>query len=424
MSRGSGIQVKKKYRYAKQPNGNYTIFGVEIFAVYTEKDSKGKRLKEITTTDLQHIVSIFEKKKAHNSYFPRAHVSHHDNRPGQTEERIPYGFLDYMVVKGNIVYCDIVEIPGERIVETKQGLFPYRSVEIGKDGSITSLAMLKTRVSFFDFPLLMLEDEPIELTGEENQYCQDRTNMILFSQRTTSMEEEEYTEEPQDGEGSDSPEPENFNDKMCSYMEESRDLVSGLASKIEKICQKLGISDDAEGEEFSDETDDDSAPNMPQTQETYSEKHIRILEKKVASLESQIKKQNKKPSAFERLQKICSNNPDLNYQEEVKTLQGIPEEARDSHLSFLTRQTGNYSNESPLKMAQKATAPARAIVEKYQGESSHIRNMVVTLGQNYDDTVKENKFFKERNPDKLKWIDNIVQEEKSQSGFAKRMGYV
>lgn len=165
MTRGQGIQTKHRFRWAQQPNGNYTIFSVPVFKTTTLE--KSGQIYEFDINSLKNFVINFQNYRDKGVY-PRCQLGHHS---AGTENLDGAGYLDFPELRGEILYFDIIEIPAAIFEKIQQGGLPNRSVEIPEPfDRITNLALLESREPYFDdLPQLFLEEQPTPLMFQKRK---------------------------------------------------------------------------------------------------------------------------------------------------------------------------------------------------------------------------------------------------------------
>lgn len=187
------MRLRKKYGWYRQPNGKYTVLGVEFFAPFSREDGEGGEVSR-SAEQLDAAVAKFREEKRLGHY-PRVFLGHHDatnaNRPG-------VGFLDRVRRQGETVYADLVEIPEERFEELRQGRWPYRSPEFAPESdTITGLALLESSRPYFVFPILALADAETLAGRDELDFCASRR--VLIFQEKDMPEDPEIQDAPTDG---------------------------------------------------------------------------------------------------------------------------------------------------------------------------------------------------------------------------------
>lgn len=173
---GEGINIKKRYSWAQQPNGRFSIFDVEVFKFY-EDPQRGRVGEE----EGKEIESNFYRLKKEGVY-PRLIIGH--NPDGSTDNRPGAGYVDNLHFEGDTLYADFVEIPQEIFTEISDLKYPDRSVEYNPEKKrVMRVALLESQPGYFDFPLLATEKEP----GRGNLPKLGISNEALLSPREYSI---------------------------------------------------------------------------------------------------------------------------------------------------------------------------------------------------------------------------------------------
>ena len=174
--RGNGITPLKKYQWAKQSNGKYSIFDVEVFRPF-EREVAEKEFK-LTPLEAPQVVNNFQKEKSEGVY-RRVHLEH---QPEGVKNAEGFGYIDNLRwdESKEMFFADLVEIEPEYFEQFQQGDLPYRSVEFDfPTKTITGLAVLPSRPSYFNFPNLFLAKS--EANVNDLQYFQaERRNILQF----------------------------------------------------------------------------------------------------------------------------------------------------------------------------------------------------------------------------------------------------
>lgn len=481
--RGKGIRLQRKYSWTQQPNGNYCIFDVEIFKVFDEREVEpGKKISSASANDLNFLKEIFEMKKQEKSFYPRIHIGHHDKGVSNMEDA---GFLDFFYVRDGLLYSDLAEIPESVFLQIKAGYYPYRSVEIAHDGSIASLALLRSRHPVFDFPILALEEEPREPSAQAIEIFQKR-NFVIFGGKTMPFPEggmdslanidsmtgkipqsqreqmdknasirakddqgfKNATQEDRRAgmyptsfeEGPDTPNAEgpeslaNFQ-KMYQgfshFMEESSSTNEKICSILGKICEKLGIGD------FSQDISGAENVGGVPPNSIAKDANYQALTRQISELSKQFSMMQNKSTLqqdVETLRSICQENH-IDFQQEQPYFSTIQdpsqrkkylEHIRTAHRYSSPHPATQFANEVSSNFVQTTSAPNSQIADMFQAEPQRVKSLAMTLAQNWEDTCRENSDprFLQRNPDKVQFVKTMIEREKRIPGHCKMMGYI
>ena len=409
MSRGQGLENVKEFDWVKQPNGRYTIFDVPIFGTFKD-DKRGA----VEIEDLQHVISSFNENKGENFHYPRIHVGHHEkleNRPGA-------GYLDNLILKGDTIFADLVEITPdifEQIIREMK--FPYVSAEYNPDKKqITSLALLESQSPYFKYPLLALAQEPQEASTFQDCFSdwQSRSDFIMKFQENfqegenmplkDKEDEEDKKEESSKEEFCGDPEGQEketmTEDKSKNY--NCQEQMGGLHEKIDRM---LSMSEEIHGwekeehEEGSEmDEDDDMEPSEPMQPEdnemaeprsvSYQDKTsvgraIYGLQKGMVQMQKEISKIGRRVvqrdetekilASKSRLRQIC-NDRGLNFQAEFDKLQRFSTD-QDRTLFMDTLELIQSPKRHPAsRMLNKFIEenPKEKVCSKYQGDEKKV----------------------------------------------------
>ena len=134
------------YKIVDHENGFATIQQVPIFTLGEHRNvNYDMEWWEKTKAEFEELKS--------SGFFPtiiKGHTSDDDK-----EEKKSVGLLDNITLIGQTIFADMANIGKEALEEIKQGLYPYRSPEVSKDGFFFSaLALLGGSRPYFKFPPL------------------------------------------------------------------------------------------------------------------------------------------------------------------------------------------------------------------------------------------------------------------------------
>jgi hypothetical protein len=175
-----------RYRWTKNGDGTYTIFGVPVMAELKEgeKDAPFDVDKDWLEKAVKHALL-----KRGENYVAPLHVYHHDMMGmGRTESG---GVVMPKEVRGVrldgkpvwAIFADLEHIPESVFSRIAKGELLYRSVELPKweeDPEILSLALLPDEAPFFKFELMTLGEEyqGAQLANKRFQRFEGRTNAV------------------------------------------------------------------------------------------------------------------------------------------------------------------------------------------------------------------------------------------------------
>lgn len=157
---------KPRYRAVLQPDGTYTIPGIEIFRACSRKNPQTGKVDDFGRDWIEKAMQSFQA-RSRNDYYPPVHLDHHDDE-SSSKPKVLVGHLDNLSTFDDqdgvaTVRADIVGIPKEvMMAEIASKRRPFRSVEINNPDNpeFSSLALLSSVTPFHKFPLthVLLED--------------------------------------------------------------------------------------------------------------------------------------------------------------------------------------------------------------------------------------------------------------------------
>jgi len=330
------MKFLEKYKWEMNPDGTYTIFGVPIFAHYDSTEKRGG----VGEVESKRIIANFQKDED-VGFYPRVFIGHHNfaSKEKAMDNRTGAGFIDNLTERDGVFFCDISLIPNDVFQDIKEKRYPYRSSEyLVNSNKITGLALLESQEPFHKTPPLILEDEST-LT-----FCQDG-EVVLF-QKGNDMPEEEKKAEERIQEDVISEKKENFSDGEAVPTEDAEEKEVGeekeeaepfeateepKADKMDSVIKMLEILVNALVEKNSDAkvepaVEDKNIETPPASSIAYQE-----LEKKIANLESNARKD----ILTFQLREVCKDKG-LGVDEQIEVFSNFSnDKAREDYLGTL-----------------------------------------------------------------------------------------
>lgn len=253
------MEVKKLYQWARQPDGLYVIFDVEIMHPYDDRkmvDGKVKGRGRATLEDLTQAIENFQE-NVERGQRPRAFLGHHLG----LENRTGVGFLDNLHMVGQDVTGDIVNIPGDMLEKIRKESYPYRSPEYYWDRRhIAGLALLSSQEPYFVYPMLLLDQQPVQIENMSGALArfQMRANFECSCGENSMADEMDQVDDQMVDE--DSASPEKFD------MEAGCKDIQERLGRIEQLLMDLFEAEEEEhgnqeGGEMPTETGGSEAPS-------------------------------------------------------------------------------------------------------------------------------------------------------------------
>lgn len=415
------MDLKQKYRWQKQSNGNFSIWNLPIFALFSDKE-KGSISKE----DAETIVENFNKDRV-AGYYPRVHLEHQNgdgSRPG-------CGFLDDLIFDGEKFFADLVEIP-ESVFEDIQKLkYPYRSVEFHPDRlKILSLALLESQPSFFQFPLLALENEP----SEDNIKKFSFERRLSFSLKSCNCNEN--NEDDMDEENDEKDKVEKFQDEendekkkdvhvdIDSHQDEDEEEPAseektGLDAVMEKMDAILaGINEMKSFHRMLLEKNDENVPGSEQTppgagdvgQQPQTAQQMQKFQE-ISERLNRLENHKKLSFSLSRLKKICAENNSIDYEKEKKVVMQFSSEKDQAVYMNALESRENHSKHVATQMLER-----KGLQSFCQGNQV-LEKEAQSAMKDYQDTVsqsnqREVNRFKALWPKAEDWIKFRIEKKK------------
>ena len=163
------------YKVIDEGSGFYTVRGVPIFQMHTDRGFP------CDTSWMNAAVQNHSLLKA-GGYRPTIIIGH--NKKGGVEKE-SVGFLDNLVVKGKLLYADLVRIPGMIKEKIVKNAYPNRSVEVlPKSKRILCMALLGGTTPHFALPQVVFENDE-----ESEWYPYERGNEMLNDEQKKEIYE-------------------------------------------------------------------------------------------------------------------------------------------------------------------------------------------------------------------------------------------
>jgi hypothetical protein len=341
----------------------------------------------------------------------------------------------------------LVEVSPEQFKRIQDLEFPYRSVEYFADvKKIISLAFLESSASFFQFPILKLEDGGVGMTENQKVEFSMRPKVIKFSKcpkapkfcaeceekkKGSCMYEKDEKNENKTKMASDNSvdqNPEPIAVGLDEHMEEETGELGAIKSQINTLAQQtqkiLAIlkmlleaeKEEGEGEEVVEE------PEVGQKPEPVSMQKFSVMEKRLQALESH----RSTSQAREKLQEICEDNPAINFEQEFTNMAKFSSEVDKLHYLNMLESKPVYQTTEATKFAQTSgNAVAGNILKKYSNKRPEVQKVAKRALKDYMDTTNQQNrrqadMFKMQWPSVEKWLDyHVEMEEISQGSYEK-----
>ncbi len=163
------------YKIIAEGSDFYTVQGVPIFQMHTDRGFPCD--ESWMTTAVQNHALLRA-----GGYRPTIVIGH--NRKGGVEKE-SVGFLDNLVVKGKLLYADLVRIPKAIKEKIVKNAFPNRSVEVlPKSKRILCMALLGGTTPHFSLPQIVFENQE-----ESEWYPYERGNVMFNDEQKQEIYE-------------------------------------------------------------------------------------------------------------------------------------------------------------------------------------------------------------------------------------------
>lgn len=435
------MNLKTKYAYAKQDNGNYVIFHVPFFRPFTRTINTPEGKKTITCDlwGVQDVLKRLKKIEAQGSYL-RAFIGHHN---GSYQNQEGLGFLDNTHLEGDTLFCDVVQISPEQIEKIKNNWkYPYFSPEYDyKEQILTGLAFLESQEPYFIFPMLVLEDqETIPDQQIKFQLNNSVENIIRYCggdcdcKKGDKMDGFEKDDE-KDKDLKTMPTSDDSTAKMkCALeadggkLDQVLQAIQSQGEMIKKMADALGKLFETEEKEHGEGLDGEKQP--AQSEENSSVAYQRLsasidgMSKKIRNLEGKLMF-----SATEnRLREVCEENG-LDYDFNLQTLAKFQDEnSKNVFIESLANSRVGFSRhrasealdgmkDQPINQKEKIIAKFKDAKERAIAKQAFI---------NYQDSANQLNeraamAFQNMHPSIEKFVEYCVEQERETPGFMQRM---
>lgn len=459
--RGAGIDLAKRYEWIKQPNGAYTILDVEVFGLY--EDAERGKLDEETA---RQVLRKFWHDRNNGQYSP-VHLYH--NEDGTTDNRKKVGFIDNLRFDGRLFWADLCEVPSDMIEALKgqKSKYPYRSVEYNPEKrQIEGLALLESRRSYFDFPLLALREVPKIMPDKFQDFMNGRAIKFQAGSDCTKDKSfcgscdkkstcQKFTDDNDADDVGKMPEDDSKEGLDVAKFEEENNMMPTGGAPEDTASSQEPIGD---GEPTGLEPEGDAAPPWAQelTQsiaeikqvlrmliETDQEVHEGAEEKTPAPVAMQsdgghyfqsierrlakIENEKRNRAHMTRLQSLCDAYG-YDYETESQILQKFQGSEKVVYLDSLEIKGEAGAHPMAAMLANTKFQSADTVLQKFQNEPAAVRKVAKRALQDYRDTVRMNnaqaKKFQAMWPTPESWVVNAVEEEKEEPGTYARKYHV
>jgi len=438
MTRGQGLEIKKRYRWCQQPNNRLCIFDVPIFATFSD-EHKGT----VDKAGLVKIVAQFTTDKV-SGFYPRVHLKHQDNG---TENAPGVGFLDNLYIDGNIIYGDLVEILPEyakMLTGSGPSRLPGRSVEyLPEESRIEGLALLESRSPFFRFPILALEKDPLESKALQQFEKRRGKKLAFFKKKNITFQDQDS--DPNDINNDPASESEAEEQNFCNMQGEG-----GMEAKMEQLLSVMTQlleavngedegepEDDGIGEELEEDEENVVSSEKPSSVAMQANPALRVLDgqlKQILKFQGCISKrleglEGKQAgvSYTEKLRAICCTSETLDFNGLSSHLDKFSTtKDKDNFLIFVEAQAEQYGSHPAMNMLsgvdrQKIAGKKNKMVQKYHDAQHKTQMIAGRAAQDYAETIGQSnrgkgEKFQSIWPDMEKFVDFWVNEEEVSPG--------
>lgn len=440
----SQIVPKKTYSWTKNPNGTYTIFGVEIFRTFKSED-RG----EVDESGLDEIINNFAKEKS-EGWYPRVHVSHHGKSP---ENNQGVAYLDNFTRDGALLFADFCDISEKYFQDFMNKRFPGRSVEYDPETkTIDTIALLESQCPFFKFPLLYLKEssESFEKLneGQRNAFSKrqiftpfmEEAKVLFFNKlknkKTTPFSSSFPASTGVDGEN---PEGESGEDQFSKFQADLNGIgerVSMMETNLQKIADHVGCSMGG-GEGGEPPTEDDAPVVQGDPDEEVGPSSVamqKAMQKQIAAVEAkfqkkfdELKKSHRYSEYEARVQAMVDKDPSRKFEATMQILKNFSSD--QDRENFLKYEEGrlpcsNASSFHPVtQFAKGFNFPAPTdFLQQFSKSGEHLQKVARWAYQDYQDTINQQDEYAAQKFQK-KWggaknyVEKMVAYEKLTPGF-------
>jgi len=401
MARGEGIDSVVIYKYIKQPNGNYTILDVPVFAPITRirKNAAGEEIKMVATLDdLQKAIAQFEERKS-RGYYPSIHKLHQDWT--SNDERQSLGYLDNIYLADGIMFTDLTEITKDTLATIKQKQLCNRSLEyIFEENDIVSLALLASKPPHFKFPLLILGDKAENEDTEEfsvaafsegignrvEQFQQRSKNLNSISEGKNVDEpiKEVEVKDPVENLKEEAKKDDKLDAQVLALVKEQGITLKAIADILAKLTSKdapVQASEEIKRDESKVLSSDNPSSVAFAQQFSQMTNMLNSMKNEIGT----IKNERSINQFHQELKNMCEANPAINYESEKKFLEQFSDDkSKKAHLEYVKVASNNFL---------ASTVPGRLLkgidIEQFSQESADIQAVARQAKKDWRDTTAQ-----------------------------------
>lgn len=419
-NRGQGIRLDTKYKWHKQPNGKYTVFDVPIFAVYEKEvllqdGTVGKN--SLDSSGLEEVVSNFLSERK-SGYYPPIFLGHHassvENRHVNATK---VGFADSLHVNGDTILADLTEIDEKTFLEILKLDYPSRSVEFdGENKIITGIALLKSRRPYFQFPILALEDEELNMLEDiKVQQYQNRKKVLHF-------QEEIPVDKPGEEQNSEITADSKM-ETLLGLMKEMMGMLSARnvpAENPEPIAMQAPVPVPFQAPVAVPSIPSVSAVDIAKIVKDATDKMQLSFQKEIDSI-----KESREASIWaDRLRTMCEVTGE-DFDSHKKYFEDFESNKdREKFLTYLEVQFQKYPESSATRFLQTYNVDNTNEMfsdDKYKSVPKHVLNVAKRAIKDYALTINQKntslaKHFQKRFPSEQYFIDYVIGSETNDPG--------
>lgn len=433
--RGQGLEIKTRYKWARQPNGNYTIFDVPIFSIHTETGitKNGEQYELIIDLDcLRRAVDNFKSRRKKEGYYPRLHIGHQDKQLNISSNAPGVGYLDNLYEAENMIYSDLVEIMPVIFQEIRNDLkYPYLSSEYNwKIDSVEGLALLESRPPQFKLPILALEPSETPLEAVEEYIFSLREQVIHFQEERKNMAIintllKPGAENPAETPGKDSQDPAEKppgeggeESGMMGYLKKIVEMLEMLIKKDEKVHEKIELQGEGvKPEDPSSVAMQASIDKLLQAQEQQN----KLVFDRLAKIEG-LRIEDESES---RLRLICKETG-ADFEGNRKVLRDFQDlSSKTKFLDYLETSSQRHFQADAPPAIQKISEKRQLILEKYKEKPGHVQEVARFAIRDFQETLASGGYAAEAlkaqfGEDCEDFVASMTRQEEAAPGFYKR----